>query len=141
MGFHTRIATRLFVVLALCSATFAMVRAAPRTPIDVELSLSAAPALNQPATATILVRSSQDAPGTSLELILPPGAVASAFHVRDVSFGEDRCRVRTGNAPQALAHLRDKAISTIRKRGLQMRPTREAFAANPKAAIRAILRS
>ena len=63
------------------------------------------------------------------------------FHVRDVTFGEDLCRVRTGNAPQALAHLRDKVLATIRKRGSQIRPAREAFAANPKAAIRASLRS
>ena len=63
------------------------------------------------------------------------------FHVRDVTFGEDLCRVRTGNAPQALVHLRDKVIATIRKRGLQIRPAREAFAANSKAAIRALLRS
>ena len=63
------------------------------------------------------------------------------FHVRDVTFGEDICRVRTGNAPQALAHLRDKAIATIRKRGSPIRPAREAFAANPKAAIRLLMRS
>lgn len=63
------------------------------------------------------------------------------FHVRDVTFGEDLCRVRTDNAPQALVHLRDKALAIIRKRHSQIRPAREAFAANPKAAIREILRA
>ena len=63
------------------------------------------------------------------------------FHVRDVTFGEDRCRVRTANAPQALAHLRDAALTLIRKGKLQPRPAREAFAANPKAAIREVLRT
>ena len=63
------------------------------------------------------------------------------FHVRDVTFGEDLCRVRTGSAPQALAHLRDAALTLIRKRKMLPRPAREAFAANPKAAIRALMQS
>jgi len=61
------------------------------------------------------------------------------FHVRDVSFAEDRCRVQKASAPQALAHIRDAALTIIRKRKSPPRPAREAFAANPKAAIRAIL--
>ena len=63
------------------------------------------------------------------------------FHVRDVTFKEDACRVRSGQAPQALAHIRDAALTLIRKRKLKPRPAREAFAANPKAAIRAIRKS
>ncbi len=63
------------------------------------------------------------------------------FHVRDVTFREDACRVRSGNAPQALAHIRDAALNLIRKRKLKPKPAREAFAANPKAAIREIQRS
>ncbi len=63
------------------------------------------------------------------------------FHVRDVTFMEDACRVRSGQAPQALAHIRDAALTLIRKRKLKPRPAREAFAANPKAAIRAIRKS
>lgn len=63
------------------------------------------------------------------------------FHVRDVTFKEDACRVRSGAAPITLAHMRDKALAIIRSRGLKPRPAREAFAANPKAAIREILRA
>jgi hypothetical protein len=63
------------------------------------------------------------------------------FHVRDVTFGEDLCRVRTRSAPQALAHLRDAVLTLIRKRKMLPRPAREAFAANPKAAIRALIQS
>jgi len=63
------------------------------------------------------------------------------FHVRDVTFKEDACRVRSGKAPQALAHIRDAALTLIRKRKLKPRPAREAFAANQKAAIRAVRRS
>ncbi|MDQ6436840.1 ISAs1 family transposase [Mesorhizobium sp. LHD-90] len=63
------------------------------------------------------------------------------FRVRDGTFAEDLCRVRTGNAPAALAHLRDASLTLIRKRKHKPKPAREAFAANPKAAIRAILRA
>lgn len=63
------------------------------------------------------------------------------FCVRDITFNEDACRVRSGSAPSALAHMRDATLTIIRKRNLKPRPAREAFAANPKAAIRAIIRS
>ena len=63
------------------------------------------------------------------------------FHVRDVTFQEDACRVRSSNAPIILTHMRDKALAIIRSRGLQPRPAREAFAANPKAAITALLKA
>jgi len=59
------------------------------------------------------------------------------FRVRDGTFAEDACRVRTRNAPAALAHLRNASLTLIRKRKLKPKPAREAFAANPKAAIRA----
>jgi hypothetical protein len=61
------------------------------------------------------------------------------FRVRDGTFAEDACRVRTGNAPVALAHLRNASLTLIRKRKLKPKPAREAFAANPKAAIRAVI--
>ena len=62
------------------------------------------------------------------------------FHVRDVTFAEDASRIRSGNAPRAVAHLRDAALTVIRKQKLKPRPAREAFAANPKAAIRLLNR-
>jgi predicted transposase YbfD/YdcC len=37
--------------------------------------------------------------------------------VRDVQFGEDACRVRTGNAPQVLSGVRNAAISLLRSLG------------------------
>lgn len=63
------------------------------------------------------------------------------FHVRDVTFKEDACRVRTQNAPANLASLRDAALTIIRQTGQKPRPAREAFAANPKRAIRRVIRS
>lgn len=38
-------------------------------------------------------------------------------HVRDVTFGEDASRVRTGSAPRAMASLRDLAIGALRLAG------------------------
>ena len=63
------------------------------------------------------------------------------FHVRDVTFREDACRVRTGSAPQALAELRNAALTLIRRTGQKPRPAREAFAENKWRAIRLVRRS
>src|SRR5262245_10441348 len=38
-------------------------------------------------------------------------------YVRDVAFGEDACRVRTGRAPQNLAAVRNAIISLLRMTG------------------------
>lgn len=37
-------------------------------------------------------------------------------YVRDVSMGEDACRVRSGHAPQILAALRNLSLGLIRRR-------------------------
>lgn len=44
-------------------------------------------------------------------------------YVRDVTFGEDASRVRTGDGPRVLACLRNVAISLIRRAGFQYIPT------------------
>jgi CARDB len=48
----------------------------PRTPISVELALSQVPGLNEWATLTVTVTSVLNAPGTTVELILPQGVAA-----------------------------------------------------------------
>jgi hypothetical protein len=48
----------------------------PSTPIAVELSLSHVPAVNEWTTATVRVTSVLDAPGTVVELVLPPDLAA-----------------------------------------------------------------
>lgn len=40
--------------------------------------------------------------------------VESLHHVRDVTYDEDRCRIRTGNGPQAMAALRNLATTLIK---------------------------
>jgi predicted transposase YbfD/YdcC len=44
-------------------------------------------------------------------------------HVRDVSFGEDRCQVHTGTAPQALAAFRNGILALLRCEGWPSPPT------------------
>jgi predicted transposase YbfD/YdcC len=39
------------------------------------------------------------------------------FWVRDMTFGEDACRVRTGSAPRNLAAIRNASISVLRAWG------------------------
>jgi hypothetical protein len=62
------------------------------------------------------------------------------FRVKDGTFQEDACRVRSGAAPLALSHLRNAALNLFRKKALPPKAAREHFAANPKAAIRLLLR-
>jgi predicted transposase YbfD/YdcC len=40
------------------------------------------------------------------------------FHVRDVTCGEDHCRVRTGDAPIILSTLRNVALNLLRWTGV-----------------------
>ena len=63
------------------------------------------------------------------------------FHVRDVTFKEDACRVRTGSAPQVLAELRNATLTLIRRTGQKPRPAREAFAEQKWKAIRLVMAS
>lgn len=48
-----------------------------------------------------------------LELVRSHWSVESLFHVRDVTFGEDACRARTGAAPAVLSALRNAAITLL----------------------------
>lgn len=61
------------------------------------------------------------------------------FHVRDVTFREDACRVRTGEAPKVMAELRNATLTLIRQSGQKPRPAREAYAARPRAAIKRVM--
>jgi hypothetical protein len=57
--------------------------------------------------------------------------------VRDVSFGEDQCQVKTGHAPQNLAAFRNAAIYLLRLAGYQeIAPTLRGFAYQPRKLLR-----
>jgi hypothetical protein len=44
--------------------------------------------------------------------------IEALHHIRDVTYDEDRCQIRTGNGPRAMATLRNLAIGLIRLYGL-----------------------
>ena len=52
------------------------------------------------------------------------------FHIRDVTFGEDHCRVRTGSAPLILSTLRNTTLNLLNAR----RATNKAAALRRHAA-------
>jgi predicted transposase YbfD/YdcC len=59
-----------------------------------------------------------------------------SHYVRDVTFGEDRSRLRSGNAPQILAALRNLAITLIHRFGSShIAATRRHFASCPHSAL------
>ena len=59
-----------------------------------------------------------------------------SHYVRDVSFGEDRSRLRTGNAPQIMAAFRNLAITLIHRYGsCHIKATRRHFASCPREAL------
>jgi len=59
-----------------------------------------------------------------------------SHYVRDVSFQEDRSRLRSGNAPQLLAAFRNLAISLIHRSGTsQICATRRSFSSHPEQTL------
>lgn len=50
-----------------------------------------------------------------LSLVRGHWGIEALHHIRDVSYDEDRSRVRTGDGPQAMAALRNLAIALIKK--------------------------
>ena len=59
----------------------------------------------------------QASPAQLAELVQNHWSVEALHHVRDVTFGEDASRVRTGTAPRAMATLRNLAIGLMRQAG------------------------
>ncbi len=59
-------------------------------------------------------------------------------YVRDVAWGEDQGRTRTGAAPQVLAALRNAALTLIRRRRLTPAEAFDHFSADQHKAITAV---
>lgn len=58
------------------------------------------------------------------------------FYVRDVTFGEDQCRVRSGSAPLILSALRNVAIAVLNLAGATNKAARlRRHAAHPDEAL------
>lgn len=76
-----------------------------------------------------------------LELVRGHWSIENSSHyVRDVTFGEDRSRLRTGSAPRIMATLRNLAITLIHRLGSsQIAATRRHFASHPRHAFALLL--
>jgi predicted transposase YbfD/YdcC len=75
---------------------------------------------------------------TLLALTRQHWSIENRLHyVRDVSMGEDACRVRSGEAPQNLSALRNLAIGLVRRRTRHkfMPDAFRRFIADPLAAL------
>ncbi len=64
--------------------------------------------------------SQQATPAQLLHLVRGHWGIENRLHwVRDVTFDEDRCQIRTGAAPQVMAALRNLVIGLFRLAGLR----------------------
>ena len=76
-------------------------------------------------------------PRRLLDLSRTHWAIENRLHyVRDVSFNEDRCRVRAG--ARALAAIRNLVLQLIRSRGMSVPEARENFREDRAEAIAAV---
>jgi predicted transposase YbfD/YdcC len=80
-------------------------------------------------------------PQRLLSLVRGHWCIENSLHyVRDVTFGEDRSRLRVGNAPQVMAALRNLAITLMHRQGqFQIAAARRQFAYHPQEALRLLL--
>lgn len=59
------------------------------------------------------------------------------FHVRDVTLGEDQCRVRTGTAPHILSTIRNSLLNLLHRiDGVNIAATLRRHAAHPQEALK-----
>ena len=82
-------------------------------------------------------------PERLLRVIRGHWSIENGSHsVRDVTFGEDRSRLRSGDAPQIMATLRNLAITFIHRTGSsRIAETRRTFSYNPAQALDLLFRS
>jgi Transposase DDE domain len=66
----------------------------------------------------------QASPARLADLLRGHWAIEALHHIRDTTFAEDACKVRTGAAPQVMACLRNLAIGVLN----QTRPVNLAAA-------------
>jgi Transposase DDE domain len=75
-----------------------------------------------------------------LALIRGHWSIEARHWVRDVTFGEDRSRLRCGHAPQVMATLRSLAITLIRRtKTTAIAAQRRFFAYHPAQALALLL--
>ena len=75
-------------------------------------------------------------PARLLRLLRDHWHLESRHWVRDVTFGEDRSSVRSGDAPQLLAALRNLAHTLLRRSGATaIAAARRSFSYHPARAL------
>jgi predicted transposase YbfD/YdcC len=91
---------------------------------------------------TSLKRQQADAPRL-LKLVRQHWGIENrVFYVRDMTFGEDACRARTGAGPHVLSLLRNAAINVLNRAGLKNKAAAlRRHAAHPEEALRLIMES
>lgn len=74
---------------------------------------------------------------TLATLIRGHWSIENGLHwVRDVTFGEDACRVRTGDAAQVLAATRNAVIGVLNLNGCENKATAQRrYAVHPREAL------
>jgi predicted transposase YbfD/YdcC len=79
----------------------------------------------------------QACPARLLELIRGHWSIENCLHyVRDVTFGEDRSKLRTGHAPQVMAALRNLTLTLIHRHGFsEIAATRRSLGYHPDRAL------
>ncbi len=79
----------------------------------------------------------QACPARLLQLIRGHWSIENCLHyVRDVTFGEDRSKLRTGHAPQVMAALRNLALTLIHRHGFsEIAATRRSLGYHPDRAL------
>ncbi len=88
-----------------------------------------------------ILPSGQDAPQHLLELSRGHWGIENCLHyVRDVTFAEDRSRIRTGHAPQLLAACRNLALTLMHRSGSShIAASRRSFSYHPRSAFDLLL--
>ena len=83
----------------------------------------------------------QAGPCRLLELVRGHWHIENGLHsVRDVTFGEDRSRIRSGHAPQVMAALRTLTITLLHRSGsAQIAACRRSLAFHPRHAFSLLL--
>jgi predicted transposase YbfD/YdcC len=67
--------------------------------------------------AVTSLTAAQASPARLADYVRGHWAIEALHHLRDVTFAEDALKVRTGNAPRAMASRRNLAIGILRLHG------------------------
>jgi len=67
--------------------------------------------------AVTSLTAAQARPGRLADWMRGHWGIEALHHIRDTTFAEDASQVRTGNAPRAMASLRNLAIGVLRRHG------------------------